>query len=146
VEENKMAEKTTEELLNLIRSKTIGAKKDFMGEIVNYNGVEIEVREPSEKQRASIFERSKTKINPNEKGTDVNFNIAELSVWGMICCCYVPNTNTSVFTEADYDGLLNMPASQLDGLKTIVVKYLNIDRDKIAKNSVATTGDIINFK
>jgi len=123
---------TIEEMRDRIRTKTVGAVKDFKGEIIDYEGEKIEFREPSERQRSAIHDRA---VKKGEVDT------AEFAVWALICCTYVPETNVSVFTEADHDCLIEMPASQLDELKKVAVKYINVDREKLTKNLASTTED-----
>lgn len=128
---------TPEQMRDRIRAVTVGAAKDFKSEDVLFQGVKIEFREPTERQRAAIFDRAKKKVNKEETDVDT----AELTTWSLICCAFVPGTNMSVFTEADYESLMEMPASQLDTIKTVALKYLNVDREKMAKNSLKTTED-----
>ena len=120
---------------DLIRSKTVGAAKDFKREIMEFEGVPVEIKEPSERQRAKIFERARSEINVDGGKPKINVDTAELAVWALICCVHDPETGETVFTEADYETLMNMPASQLDKLKSKALEYVNVDREALEKNS-----------
>lgn len=128
------------ELRDKLRSLTVGAAKDFKGELVEYMGEQFEIREPSERQRSMIQQKS-AEIKMEKGEQKVETDTAELIVWSLICCTYVPGTNETVFYESDYSALLNMPASQLDPIKKIVLKYFNVDRDELEKNLKKTTED-----
>lgn len=123
-----------------IRAATVGSVNDFKKEITEYNGVKIELREPTEKQRAAIIERcSKTVIENGESKTKINS--IELMIWSMICCSFIPDTNEVVFTAEDYETLMAKPASKLDKIKKEALKVFNYDREELEKNSEPTTDD-----
>jgi hypothetical protein len=126
-------------LKDKLRSITVGAKKDFKGEIIDFMGEKFEVREPSEAQYTAIYQRAyETKLDGDNKGK-ISVNLAEQAVWGLICCTYVPGTDEHVFDENDYDSLMNMPQSQLEPLKDAVRKYLNYSREDVRKNLSETS-------
>lgn len=129
------------DLLNRLRAVTVGAPKDFKSKIVEFAGEKFEIREPTEAQRAKIRERS-YKITGTKDQQEVKVDTGELAVWSLICCAVVPGTGDYVFTEADYDCLINMPASQLDALKSAALEFVNLDREKMEKNFEKTTSDM----
>lgn len=88
------------EARNKIRAATVGAPKQFKKELITYNGVEIEIRQPSLKVRKSIGERA-TQNN--------HVDLLEFLVWAVIECTFVPGTDEKVFEIADYEGLISQP-------------------------------------
>lgn len=79
--------------------------------IVNYNGIEIEVREPTGTQMASI--RQKANRNRGKAGAPVEIDEFKALAWTLIECAYVPGTDEHVFDSAFVDRLLALPFSEL---------------------------------
>lgn len=84
-----------------LRSLTVGAKKEFASDTVEYAGETFEVRQPSLKQRNNLLTRcrdGKGEIDPTA-----------LMVWITIHCVYDPETGEPVFDEADYEAMTESP-------------------------------------
>jgi len=108
--------------LESIRAATIGKKKQFKSVIHKIDGEEIELRQPSLKLRSKIYNRSL-----NKEGT---LDLFEFTLWGTIYSTFVPGTQDLVFSEADYDSLLETPAgSFMDELSAEVMKLMNVAED-----------------
>lgn len=112
-----------------IRKALLGSKSEFKKEVVKFNGVKVEIRQPSMKARRDIMKRA-----TNEKGVDV----LEFIVWSVIENTYVENTEEKVFESADYDALMEKPTGGfIDKFGEVASKLMNIDEDieAEAKNS-----------
>lgn len=84
-----------------IRSKTLGADKHFRSEIVKWDDIEVELRQPSNKARRNLLQKAK-----DESG---NIDPLEFLVWATIEGTFVPGTNEKVFDDGDYDALMEQP-------------------------------------
>ncbi len=130
------------ELRGKIRSKTVGAKRQFKAQELDLgDGVTIEVRQPSIRARSLILAKSRiidevAAASAKGKAADSSFRLDEMQVWACIECCYVPGTNEHVFTEEDHDGLAEMePGSVVDQVWDIVQPWMNVKGPEEAKNS-----------
>jgi len=83
-----------------IRSSTLGAKPQFKTKLVDLDGTEVEIRQPNLKDRQKLLKMAKDK--------EGNFEMISFLLWAVILCTYVPNTNEKVFSEEDYDSMLEM--------------------------------------
>jgi len=84
--------------LEKIRAVTLGAKTQFKKKVFNYNGVDVEFRQPNLKERKVLLNKAK-----DAKG---DFDLTEFLVWSVITNTYVPGTNQKVFTPEDYDAMM----------------------------------------
>lgn len=104
-----------------IRNKTLGAKSIFKSKIVTYEGEEIEIKQPSVKDRMSMF---------NNSSKDGNVDPLRFQILAMIELCYVPGTGEKVFEMADYDSIINSPTNSfVDVLSTEAVKMMNVESE-----------------
>lgn len=87
---------------NKIRAATIGAKKNFRSEVVEYNGVEVEIRQPTVRARKTLYNECRDK--------DGNVDPMEFLVWCVVHCTYVPGTDDLVFEVGDHEAMLDQPA------------------------------------
>ena len=121
-------------MLDQIRAATVGSAKQFRREKVTVNGVEIEVRQPSIRERARILKASKAQTGDQEK-----IDLGELFVTAAIACCYDPGTSQKVFTDADRESLMEQPSgSFVDDLGAVALKLMNVDEEELRKNSERT--------
>ncbi len=84
-----------------IRAATIGAKKHFRTKIIQFNGVDVEIRQPTLRERRTLQEKCL-----DDKG---NVDLFEFLLWAVIVNTYVPGTKEKVFDDADYEALLSEP-------------------------------------
>lgn len=110
-----------------LRAATLGAKAEFKKEIVSFGGVELELRQPSVKQRKDLFKRCM-----DENG---RVEAMEYLTWGVLYCTFVPGTNERVYDDTDYDALMEKPSGGfLDKFGAIIGALMNVD-DDIEKKS-----------
>jgi len=112
-----------------IRSATLGNKTQFNSKIVKYNGVEIEVRQLTLKEKTDYYS------NCLDEKTQLP-NPLKLQVLGIILSCYVPNTNEKVFEDSDFDVLSNdVAGGYTDELFLAFNELSNLNLDEAKKNS-----------
>ena len=115
-----------------LRSKTVGSASVFKSKLTKYNGVDIEIREPSVETWGLILEKAKS-------GEDSMINFSQYLLWTVIYCSFVPGTNLLLFEEGDYDGLKMKPKdSFVSEFNDIAQKLMEIDTGVAAKNSEKT--------
>jgi hypothetical protein len=113
-----------------LRSKTVGAKKNFRTQIVTVDGEPVEVRQLSVRDRLDVYNRS----TKNGQLDPLQFQI-----WSVIATCYVPETNEKLFEDADYDSLMDQPTGGfVDTLSEAAVNMLNPE-GKPTNDSAATS-------
>lgn len=83
-------------LRDKIRTATVGAKKRYSSEIVDFNEVQIEVRQLSISDRKDYMSKA---IDTKTQVAD----ILKLQVHSVIASSYVPGTDEKVFEDTDYD-------------------------------------------
>lgn len=98
----------SEDLLNDLRSLTLGKAANFNKKLVSIEGKNVEVREPSERVRQLIMDECGAKTN---KDGTVAMDIAKARAYSMIHLCYVPGTDTKIFKPTDLNALLEQPIS-----------------------------------
>lgn len=81
-------------------------------EIVEYEGMELEVKQMRLRDRKLLFTKCRDK-NGNIDGVD-------LLVWSVIRGTFYPGTNKRVFEDADYDTLLNQTGGVVDALSPAI--------------------------
>lgn len=92
----------TKSIRDQIRAATVGAKPEFKSEVVEYAGIEVEIRQPSQKDRKELMKKCQDK--------DGRLDPLEFTVWAVIRNTFVPGTNERVFESGDYDKMIEMPA------------------------------------
>ncbi|AHX01190.1 hypothetical protein M316_0125 [Nitrincola phage 1M3-16] len=106
-----------------IRSATVGKQAKFRSKIFNYEGVDVEFRQPSIKAKKILIERS--------KGKDGEFDMVNFLVWAVIANTYVPETNELVFDDTDYDVLVEQPTgSFVDKFGAEIAELMNEEDSK----------------
>ena len=83
-------------LRDKIRTAIVGAKKRYSSEIVDFNDVQIEVRQLSISDRKDCMSKA---IDTKTQVAD----ILKLQVHSVIASSYVPGTDEKVFEDTDYD-------------------------------------------
>ena len=118
-----------------LRQATLGAKKHFRKEIVEFNGQEFEIRQPTIKSRSELRAKCTTVTKDG-----VSFDTFEFLVWSVIQNTYVPNTDERVFDDTDYNVLVENPTGGfMDKFSEIASKLLNVDTETKKKFSKKTT-------
>jgi hypothetical protein len=109
----------------------LSATPAFKSTKVVVDGREIEIREPTVKDRAAIFRAAKI------PGTG-EFDNARVQVEAVMACAFVPGTQEKVFEVADLDMLLAQPVGGwFDDLQVAAMTFIN-GSAAAAKNSKAT--------
>lgn len=109
-------------------------KRKFKSEIIKWEGVEYELRQPS------IAGRNEIRKYANVEDTAP---ISDFLVWCVIFFTYVPGTDVRVFDPADFDSLVASPAGGLvDMLSLKASAYLNVNMEETEKNSETTQKDV----
>ena len=110
-----------------IRAATIGEKSEFKSKIVKYNGIEVEIRQPSVKSRKEIMTKAMT-----DTGT---IDFAEFLTFAVLYNTYVPDTEELVFEDTDYDGLMAKPTGGfMDQFGADAAELMNVEDGDGAKN------------
>ena len=104
-------------LRDQLRTGTLGSTKVFKSRLVEYNGIEIEIKEPSVAGWGAILSNAMK----NE-----NINFSEFLIWSVIYCAFVPGTDQRVYEEGDYTALKEQPKSGFVG------EFAEIANDLIA--------------
>ncbi len=116
-----------------IRAQTVGSSKVFRSRKVVYNGIEIEIREPSVEGWGEIIAHA-------HKG-DNELSFQEFLIWSVIYCAHVPGTEERVYDAADYDSLKTQPKSGFVGeFSDIANELMALDTEKVSKNLGVTAG------
>lgn len=119
-----MAQQTTRDAL---RSATLGQKSQFRSKIVEYNGVEFEVRQPDLRSRQYILKNAKDKNG--------DFDIVSFMVHSVITCTYIPGTQDRVFDESDLEAFLAQNTGGfVEVLGNEVSSLMNVEEENEVKN------------
>jgi len=125
-------------LRDKLRTSTLGAKTPFKKEIIEYDGNEYEIRQPTIRDRSELIDKcSKIDMMGNSKIDNMEF-----ALWCVIRNTYVPNTNERVFDDQDYDVLSKMPTHCfVDHFSDVATRMLNveIDKKKSSQNQTKTS-------
>ena len=113
-----------------IRASAFQSRK-AKSQIVNFEGVDYEVRAPSVRARARILERGGVLEEVDSKGKKAKSkDVGALSIAAVIACTFVPGTDERVFDDGDFDSLLDAPVGSLvDALSTPAFDFLNTNKD-----------------
>lgn len=124
---------------DLIRSLTVGSKKHFKRKsftlVTSEGDIEVEFREPSRKERATITNKSKDKKGEIDNEVYIiNFVIA---------LTFVPGTNERVFEDADLESFLESPVSGfVEQFGEQIIDLIRTDSKETEKNlSMIQKGD-----
>ena len=109
-----------------IRSVTLGKPVQFKSKKFEYEGIEVEFRQPNLKDRQLLINKARNK--------DGEFDFIEFIVWSVISNTYVPDTNEKVFDESDYDVMVKQNSNSfVDKFGGEIAELMNVEED--AKNS-----------
>lgn len=124
------------------RDRLLGAPKRFKSELVKVKvpaategepdlEAEYEVRQPAIGLRSRIFKASGMKSENDTPDT------ASMMVEAILCCTFVPSTNTRVFEDGDRESLLGMPAGTawLETLGEVAMRLVSPPKDEAKKKS-----------
>mgnify|MGYP003657580753 CR=1 FL=1 len=114
--------------IDKLRAATIGAKKNFKSETIEYNGVKFEIRQPSIRARAELTKQC--------TGSNGAIDMFKFLVWLVIELTYVPNTDKKVFTAEDYDTLVEQATGGfVDAFSEVAASLVNVDMEDKKKTS-----------
>lgn len=109
-----------------LRSKILGKSHVFKSEVVEYDGDQYEVRQPSVKSRKMLFKKCMSE--------DGRIDTGDFIAWGVIYNTFVPGTDELVFEETDYEVLMSLPSGGiLDKLGTVASAMLNVEDEPVEK-------------
>lgn len=119
-----------------LRNLTVGQAPKFRHEIINIEGEDFEIRQPSMKVKSELLRKSKMHFGGKESEQTEKLDFLALQVWSVIYCTYVPGTDEVVFTGADFEALSAQPAgSFVDKIATITTQLMHEVPTDDAKNS-----------
>ena len=117
-------------LRDTVRAATLSQDVKFKSKIVEYNGIEVEIRQPSVKSRDELFKKCVDE--------DGKVNTTTFLAYGVINNTFIPGTNELIYEDSDYDVMVSKPAGGfLDKFGAIASELLNVD-DDIEKKSEAS--------
>ena len=109
--------------IDSLRAATLGKTSKFESVIVDIEGHQFEVRQPTIRDRMRLNALSSEK-GPNGVPVVEPFKFL---VWAVILNTYNPGTDTKVFQEEDFEAMMSMPSGgPLDKLGTAAVDLINI--------------------
>lgn len=127
-----MAKDNVVDLRQKLLDKALGGKAHFKSKIIEYEGEQYEIREPSEAQQGAIYDAAREPVSAEalrdrEKAAEaaMKINMSRLRVWALISLTYVPGTDEHVFEPAHFDELMAKPASYLAPLKDAAMEMLS---------------------
>lgn len=114
---------TIEERIAQIRAGTVGANKNFRRITVTWNGIELDIQQPSVTQRNDI-------LNAGKAGKSGVKDTASLMATALVLCSYVPGTAVQPFGPADLDSIRKMPAGgDADEIFQRIMQLMNAEDD-----------------
>lgn len=144
------------ELRDQIRAKTVGQSVHFATKMVEHEGMEIEVRQPTVAARSAIMKKSRdsdavarqAQTAARKAQTDGDqvdevdaqdvlstIDYGKMQVWAAIQCAYVPGTDERLYSEEDFKALINQPTgSFVDKISTAAMNLMNVQPENDAKN------------
>lgn len=103
------------------RDALLGAKEEFKAEVVEFNGVKVEIRQPSYKARREIMKRARD---------GDNIDPFEFLVWAVIENTYVESGDEKVFEDTDYEALVSRPVGGfIDKFGEKASELMNLEQD-----------------
>lgn len=109
-----------------IRGALMGATPVFRSEVVNYNGVDVELRQPSVAVRRDLYRKCQ-----DENG---KVDFLDFLTWSVIYNAYVPETNERVFIPEDYEVLVAKPTGGfLDEFGEVASRLMNLEETEEKK-------------
>ncbi|KKM97334.1 hypothetical protein LCGC14_1169220 [marine sediment metagenome] len=127
-----MNEQQTKELRDKIRSKTVGSANIFKSKLINHDGVDIEIKEPSVETWGLILEKARG-------SDDTTIKFQKYMIWTVVYCCFVPGTDVLIFEDTDYESLSKKPKdSFVSDFHDMAQKLLELDTGTKVKNSEET--------
>ena len=117
-----------------LRKATLGATREFRKELVEWEGQQFEIRQPTIKARAELQSKC-----VSSKGKDIQTNTLNFMVWAVIQNTYVPKTDDLVFEDADFEALAGNPTGGfMDTFFEVAARLTNIDVESAKKPSKTT--------
>lgn len=82
-----------------IRAATLGKKSAIKSKVFDYEGIEVEVREPNLKSKRELLKRA--------KDSNGELDVVDFMIYATILNTYSPGTDELVFSIEDYDVMAN---------------------------------------
>ena len=90
---------------------------------VTLEGKEIEIREPSGRERAKIY-KAATVLRGTGENAITDIDPGRLNAMAVITCCIDPSDGSRIFGMEDLDALQDLPASVLDRLAKPILEFM----------------------
>ncbi len=127
------------DLKNKIRAKTIGSTKVFKSRIIEFDEMEIEIREPSVKVWGQIL-KAVTGIEKDNTSGKMEYD--KYLIWSVIYCAFVPGTDEKIYEDTDYETLESYPKSGFVGeFSEIAMDMMNSNQEEVEKKLDETASD-----
>lgn len=127
------------ELKDRIRAKTVGSAKIFKSKMVEFDGMDIEIREPSVRDWGKIM---KSVMGMNSEDGSNKMEYDKYLIWSVIYCAFVPGSDEKIYEDTDYDSLANFPRSGFVGeFSEIAMDMMNDNSEQTEKNLEETATD-----
>lgn len=126
-------------------------------ELVEYNGAQLEVRQPTLAVRNAVNRQARIDLDRDQleddddeksekkskatkgKKVTVNFDLGRMQIGAVIACTYFPGTDVKVFNDIDAPILESaLAGGGIDLLIAAAMRMLNVKASVIAKNSEPT--------
>jgi hypothetical protein len=115
-----------------IRAATLGSRKSFRSQIINLNGVDVEVRQVDVKTKNTLSRECRYLDTLTKQSTldDLKFTVRLI-----IDSCFEPGTNNKVYDITDYDSFVSTYEDEFFNTLGQVVLDLNTGNiEEIKKN------------
>jgi len=105
-----------------VRDALLGKAPEFKKEIVEYEGIEVEIRQPSMKVRKQVMKRATDK--------EGNTDIFDFLIWSVIENTYFVGSDEKIFEDTDYDSLVERPSGGfMDKFGEVAASLMNVEED-----------------
>lgn len=115
-------------LRDKLRAKTVGGKKIFKKEIVEWDGDSYEIRQPTVAVRSKIMDKAGIDIGSVASGADKEGDSwSMMQCWLCIECVYEPENSQRIFDDADLENLMDQPSGGfVDRFSGVAMRLMNM--------------------
>lgn len=117
-------------------------------EIVEYNGAQLEVRQPTLKVKNAVHRTAKIDVDRDQLDEEkaktggkvsVNFDLGRMQIAAVIACTYFPGSDVKVFNDLDLPVLESaLAGGGVDKLVAAAMRMLNV-KVSVAEKKSSTT-------
>ncbi len=119
-----------------LRAASVGAKKNFRNQIVEWGDVEFEVRQPTVGAKSEIMRKARVPMTDNPEEAIGKIDYAAMQAWSVIFCTFVPGTDERLFDDTDFNSIIDSPSGgYVEKLGRAAMELLNEAPIEDAKNS-----------